>query len=478
MKAENILGLNKMIIKYFNELTRSLPEACFLVSRTSEIVAVNPSGERMLETDGKLLAGKRITDLVTDPDDQVSRYLQICLRNREAVPGSLRWRSREGRTIECRCHGHLILSDTEEDKNLVLLRCEPREAVSNGFIALNKTLEELRTSHHILIAQSEVLKNEVIERRQAEGALRESQARLLTILDSMEAIVYVADMKTYEVIFVNKYVRDLFGEIEGKICWQAIQSGQTGPCDFCTNNKIVDPGGNPASPYVWEFRNTKTDRWYYIVDRALSWVDGRIVRLEIATDITERKQAEMALLKSEERLRRFSSVSSEGLFFHDGGRVVDANPAILSLMGYSNLQEVIGMSVFDVILPEYHELAKQKIQMSVVEPHEIQLRRKDGTVFPAEITAREYEFQGRPFRAVSVRDITERKRAEEELRQYRERLEELVKERTTELDEKNRELEHFNKLFVGRELRMVELKERIRELEMKSGGKGDQDARQ
>ena len=64
-------------------------------------------------------------------------------------------------------------------------------------------------------------------------------------------------------------------------------------------------------------------------------------------------------------------------------------------------------------------------------------------------------------------DITERKRAEEELKKYREHLEELVKERTLELNQKNEELEKFNRLFVGRELRMMELKKKIEEFEKK-----------
>lgn len=243
-----------MVLKYFNELTRALPEACFLVSQTGEILAVNPSGERMLEADSKILAGKRIADLVTDPDEKVSRYIQFCMRSREPVPGALCWRLKEGRTMECRCSGHLVPADAKEDKHLGLLRCEPKEAESNKFIALNKTLEQLKASYHKLLAQSEVLKNEIIERKQAEVALRESQERLTTILDSLESIVYVADMKTYELIFVNKYVRDVFGDIAGKICWQALQSGQTGPCDFCTNNKIVDAEGNPANTYKWEFK--------------------------------------------------------------------------------------------------------------------------------------------------------------------------------------------------------------------------------
>ena len=66
-------------------------------------------------------------------------------------------------------------------------------------------------------------------------------------------------------------------------------------------------------------------------------------------------------------------------------------------------------------------------------------------------------------------DIIERKRIEEELQKHRDHLEELVKERTGELNEKNEELEKFNRLFVGRELRMIELKKRIEELEKKTG---------
>lgn len=69
----------------------------------------------------------------------------------------------------------------------------------------------------------------------------------------------------------------------------------------------------------------------------------------------------------------------------------------------------------------------------------------------------------------TAQNITERKQAEEEIRQLNEELEQRVKKRTAELEEKNAELQKMNRLFVGRELRMVELKEKIRELESKSG---------
>jgi len=71
-------------------------------------------------------------------------------------------------------------------------------------------------------------------------------------------------------------------------------------------------------------------------------------------------------------------------------------------------------------------------------------------------------------------EIEKRQKAQEELEQLNKTLEERVKERTTELEEKIAELHKMNRLFVGRELKMVELKERIKELENVSEKRGDQ----
>ena len=67
----------------------------------------------------------------------------------------------------------------------------------------------------------------------------------------------------------------------------------------------------------------------------------------------------------------------------------------------------------------------------------------------------------------TVQDVTKRKKAEDELKKHREHLKELVKERTTELVEKNNELERLNELFTGREFRIKELREKIKQLENK-----------
>lgn len=109
-------------------------------------------------------------------------------------------------------------------------------------------------------------------------------------------------------MFANRYTRNIWGDVVGTKCWQSLQSGQTGPCAFCTNDRLLDAAGQPAGVYQWECQNTKNGRWYDCRDKALRWIDGRIVRLEIATDITERK-------RMEEELRRLAiSDSLTGLF--------------------------------------------------------------------------------------------------------------------------------------------------------------------
>lgn len=133
---------------------------------------------------------------------------------------------------------------------------------------------------------------DITKRKRAETAAEEAHQRLLTVLDSINATVHVSDMESYDILFVNQYVRENFGDVAGKKCWSALQSGQNGPCPFCTNQKLVDDNGNPKRIYRRELKNTKTGRWYDSQDRAIKWVDGRMVKLGIGIDITDRKRAE------------------------------------------------------------------------------------------------------------------------------------------------------------------------------------------
>ncbi len=162
-----------------------------------------------------------------------------------------------------------------------------------------------------------VLSLDITERKRAEEDLKAAHKRFEDVLNSVDSLVYAIDMKTYEVLFINKFGRDNWGEIEGKICWQTLQKGQSGPCKFCTNKKLIGPDGKPSETVVWVIQNTFNKRWYECRDRAIYWPDGRLVRIEIATDITERKRSEEALKKSTILLNETQHLANLGGWEYD-----------------------------------------------------------------------------------------------------------------------------------------------------------------
>ncbi|OQX16291.1 MAG: hypothetical protein BWK76_11825 [Desulfobulbaceae bacterium A2] len=139
------------------------------------------------------------------------------------------------------------------------------------------------------------------------------------------------------------------------------------------------------------------------------------------------------------------------------------------VLGYSR-DELLTMGVADID-PDFplerwpgHWAELKKVGSLTFETRH---RTKDGRLLPVEINGNYIEYDGQGYNLALVRDITERKRGEEALRKLAGELEERVRERTAELETKNAELARLNKIFVGRELRMVELKGRIAELEGK-----------
>ncbi len=139
-------------------------------------------------------------------------------------------------------------------------------------------------------------------------------------------------------------------------------------------------------------------------------VEGRNVRVVVTRDITRQVAMETALKEAESHLRRFFEASIEGLFFHDHGKVVDANPAFAALLGY-NERELSGMDVFELVAPECHSAVMGQLQDRGEAPLKLLALRKDGVRIPVEIRGRDILHRGTPMRFVTVVDISERERA-------------------------------------------------------------------
>jgi len=123
-----------------------------------------------------------------------------------------------------------------------------------------------------------------------EEALRVEHNQFLSILDTTDAFISIVDPESYEIIYANSALTGLWGEnMLGKKCYEILQ-GLEQPCDFCTNKSIL--GENVGKTYVWEHQDRRSQLWFRCIDRAIKWPDGRLVRYEMAIDISASKKLE------------------------------------------------------------------------------------------------------------------------------------------------------------------------------------------
>lgn len=197
--------------------------------------------------------------------------------------------------------------------------------------------------------------------------------------------------------------------------WQGEMDAKSVVTDFVTQQKRYD------GTSIW------------VVDNSCAIRDsqGKVLYYEGSLiDITERVRAQEALQTSEARYRALVESSPDGIAIHQDGKGVFVNPAGARILGAHRPEELLGRSVLDFVHPAYHDIMRQRIQRVLEEwqpapPLEEQFIRLDGTVIDVEVTSVPIIYEGRPAVQVIFRDISERKRMEEELRASEERYRDL-----------------------------------------------------
>ncbi len=140
---------------------------------------------------------------------------------------------------------------------------------------------------------------------------------------------------------------------------------------------------------------------------------------QVAERTAELRAANERLRESEERYRRIVELSFDGIMIHQEGQMVFADPRGAKLLGAEDAEQLVGLPVMEVVHPDYRGLVAERLKQvsageeaTLVEEKLVQL---DGTVFDAEVAGLPITYQNKPAVHVVIRDISERKRAEEAL---------------------------------------------------------------
>ncbi len=261
---------------------------------------------------------------------------------------------------------------------------------------------------------------DITERKHTEQALEESEEKYRQLVENATDAIIVAQDGVIK--FANRRASEMTGYSAKELC-------SIPPAE------LIHPDDREAAIGFHYARATREEIPRYhafrLIDKEgnIKWVErsagtlpweGKPASLIIDTDITERKLAEKGLQESEEKYRRLFELGSDALFLIEieTGRIIDLNDSAIQMYGYSR-EEALQMKNTDF------SAEPDKTRSATLESEEqIPLRyhrRKDGTIFPTDISVAYFAWRGKEVCIAAIRDITERKQAEETLRQSEER---------------------------------------------------------
>ena len=296
-------------------------------------------------------------------------------------------------------------------------------------LAILTVLSSLTHRYYVAWRYSDELTKEVRKQTRELGL---SNERFISVLDGMDSMVYVADMDTYEILFANKMVKNRYGGVIGEKCWHGLKRSDHSPCDFCNNDRLIVDGRLSGSIEVSLFQDPDNGRWYESHSRAIEWTDGRMVRLEFFSDITDRKLSEEKIRESEAKYRQLAETANDIIIRTDlKGRIIYINRAGVELAGYSE-EEFKHMSIEDIFPPGEHYKLKKRIQKrsageSNVFRYEVEFKSKDGKTLYLDANSSLIIEQGKPGGILIIaRDVTEKKISEGEIRESEKRYRGVV----------------------------------------------------
>ena len=344
-------------------------------------------------------------------------------------------------------------------------------AIARDITEQRKQRELLRQKSREIEAMNDELQKQNEDLNALLDKIKESEKTYRNIFQNAQVGLFRTRISDGKILESNQQLAKMFG----------YENREKFIEEYYTSRNYVDPGtrekmvnmiienGCIENFEARFYRKDKSIFWAKYTARIFpdkGWIEG------VAEDITARKLAEISLQQEKNWSENIINNAPNIIVGLGEKSVIKVfNHYAERLTGYL-AEEVIGKEWIQIFIPEELRKTIYRVWAEIVENKLI-----DRT-FENEILTKSGEkrliswhntilTENEEFRMIlSIgEDITERKQTEEELKKHREKLEELVEARTGELREKNKRLEEFNKLFIGREFRIKELRMKIEELE-------------
>lgn len=285
--------------------------------------------------------------------------------------------------------------------------------------------------------------HDITESRKMQLILMESEEKYRRLFEAESDAIFLIDVESGQIMDANPAASAIYGFSHEELI-------RMRNVDISAEPEKTSEATRKQQPVVPLRYHRKKDGSVFPVELSAGFTvfNNRKVQIVTSRDISERIRIQEALSRSEEKYRTLIEKALDGIIIIQDSKFRFVNRAFCEMIQYSE-EELVGKDYLDLILPEnrqemidYHNRRMQGEQFQVI--YRSHILRKDGKVVNVELNSRTSDFNGQPAAFIIIRDITDRLKIEEELREAKKEMEELNQALESRVEESSRKLTEVN----------------------------------